>query len=317
MRVCLMIEGQEDVTWDQWLALAGACEEHGLEGLFRSDHYESVMGMRERGSLDAWTTLAALAARTSRIRLGTLVSPATFRPPSVLAKSVVTVDHVSGGRAELGLGAGWHEAEHRAHGFEFPPTPTRMERLAEQLEIVSRSWTDDVFSFEGRHYRVQDLRALPKPVQRPRPTLLVGGGAGPRSLALAARWADEYNTTGVPLEELAERRRRLEEAWREAGRDPGTARLSLMTTGVVGRDRAEVAERVGRVLAVTGSHDSVAEVIDARPNWLLGTVDQLAERLQALEAVGVGRVMVQHLDHADTEMVAVLGEVAATMGSAP
>jgi F420-dependent oxidoreductase-like protein len=316
MRVCLMIEGQEDVTWDQWLALAGACEEHGLEGLFRSDHYLSVMGMPERGSLDAWTTLAALAARTSRIRLGTLVSPATFRHPSVLAKSVVTVDHVSGGRVELGLGAGWHEAEHRAYGLEFPATPVRMERLAEQLEIVARSWTDEVVSFEGRHYRVQDLRALPKPVQRPRPTLLVGGGAGPRSLALAARWADEYNTSGVPLEDLRGRRRRLQEAWREAGRDPATARLSLMTTGVVGRDRAEVAERVGRVLAVTGSHDSVAEVIDARPNWLLGTVDQVAERLKALEAAGVGRVMVQHLDHADTEMVAVLGEVAATMDTA-
>jgi alkanesulfonate monooxygenase SsuD/methylene tetrahydromethanopterin reductase-like flavin-dependent oxidoreductase (luciferase family) len=178
MRVCLMIEGQEDVTWDQWLALAGACEEHGLEGLFRSDHYESVMGMRERGSLDAWTTLAALAARTSRIRLGTLVSPATFRHPSVLAKSVVTVDHVSGGRVELGLGAGWHEGEHRSYGFVFPPTPVRMERLAEQLEIVTRSWTEDAFSFSGRHYQVQDLRALPKPVQRP-PTLLVGGAAGP------------------------------------------------------------------------------------------------------------------------------------------
>jgi F420-dependent oxidoreductase-like protein len=317
MRVCLMIEGQEDVTWDQWLALAGACEAHGLEGLFRSDHYESVMGMRERGSLDAWTTLAGLAARTSRIRLGALVSPATFRHPSVLARSVVTVDHISGGRAELGLGAGWHEGEHRAHGFEFPATPVRMERLAEQLEIVTRSWTEDAFSFQGRHYQVQDLRALPKPVQRPRPTLLVGGAAGPKSLALAARWADEYNTVGVPLEELAERRRRLEEAWREAGRDPETARLSLMTTCVVGRDRAEVAERVGRVLAVTGSHDSVAEVVDARPNWLLGTVDQVAERLRELAAAGVRRVMCQHLDHADTEMVAVLGEVAASMDTRP
>jgi F420-dependent oxidoreductase-like protein len=317
MRVCLMIEGQEGVTWDQWLALAGACEEHGLEGLFRSDHYESVMGMRERGSLDAWTTLAGLAARTSRIRLGALVSPATFRHPSVLARSVVTVDHISGGRAELGLGAGWHEGEHRAHGFEFPATPVRMERLAEQLEIVTRSWTEDAFSFQGRHYQVQDLRALPKPVQRPRPTLLVGGAAGPKSLALAARWADEYNTVGVPLEELAERRRRLEEAWREAGRDPETARLSLMTTCVVGRDRAEVAERVGRVLAVTGSHDSVAEVVDARPNWLLGTVDQVAERLRELAAAGVRRVMCQHLDHADTEMVAVLGEVAASMDTRP
>jgi F420-dependent oxidoreductase-like protein len=317
MRVCLMIEGQEDVTWEQWLALAGACEEHGLEALFRSDHYGPLMGMPDRGSLDAWATLAGLAARTSRIRLGTLVSPATFRHPSVLAKMVVTADHISGGRVELGLGAGWHEGEHRAFGFEFPPTPVRMERLAEQLEIVSRTFTDDVFSFSGRHYHLQDLRALPKPVQRPRPTLLVGGAAGPRSLAQAARWADEYNTTAVALEELPERRRRQQEAWREAGRDPDMARLSLMTTCVAGRDRAEVEERVGRVLAVTGSHDSVAEVIDARPNWLLGTVDELAERFAALEAAGVSRVMLQHLDHADTDMVAVLGEVAATLGSTP
>jgi F420-dependent oxidoreductase-like protein len=317
MRVCLMIEGQEDVTWDQWLALAGACEDHGLEGLFRSDHYGPLMGDPERGSLDAWTTLAGLAARTGRIRLGTLVSPATFRHPSVLAKSAVTVDHISGGRVELGLGAGWNAGEHRAYGFEFPPTPARMEHLAEQLEIVARSFAEDRFSFEGRHYRVQDLRALPRPVQRPRPALLVGGGAGPRSLALAARWADEYNTGGVPLEELRDRRRRLQEAWREAGRDPETAPLSVMTTCVAGRDRAEVAERVGRVLAVIGSDASVAEVIDARPSWLLGTVDELAERLRTLEAAGVSRVMLQHLDHADVEMVAVLGEVAASMGSVP
>jgi F420-dependent oxidoreductase-like protein len=316
MRVCLMVEGQEDVTWEQWLALAGACERHGLEGMFRSDHYESVMGMRERGSLDAWATLAALAARTDRIRLGTLVSPATFRHPSVLAKSVATVDHISGGRVELGLGAGWHEGEHRAYGFEFPATGVRMARLAEQLEIVTRSFTEDAFSFAGDHYQVQDLRALPKPAQHPRPTLLVGGAAGPRSLALAARFADEYNTVGVPLDELPERHGKLQDAWREAGRDPEEARLSLMTTCVVGRDRAEVAERVGRVLAVTGSDERVAEVVEARPNWVLGTVDQVVERLRSLEAAGVGRVMLQHLDHADTEMVAVLGEVAATMDSA-
>jgi F420-dependent oxidoreductase-like protein len=317
MRVCLMIEGQEDVTWEQWLALAGACEEHGLEGLFRSDHYGPLMGMPDRGSLDAWATLAGLAARTSRIRLGTLVSPATFRHPSVLAKNVVTVDHISGGRVELGLGAGWHEGEHRAHGFEFPPTPARMERLAEQLEIVTRSWSEDAFSFQGRQYQLQDLRALPKPVQRPRPTLLVGGRAGPKSLALAARFADEYNVTGLPLEDLRERRARQLDAWREAGRDPGTARMSLMTTAVVGRDQAEVEQRVGRVLAVTGSDDSVAEVVEARPNWVLGTVDQVVEQLQALEAAGISRVMLQHLDHADVEMVAVLGEVAASMGTSP
>jgi len=132
MRICLMIEGQEDVTWEQWLALAGACEEHGLEGLFRSDHYMSVMGRRGRGSLDAWATLAGLAARTSRIRLGTMVSPVTFRHPSVLAKMVVTVDHISGGRAELGMGAGWHQDEHTAYGFDLPPSDQRMSLLAEQ-----------------------------------------------------------------------------------------------------------------------------------------------------------------------------------------
>lgn len=317
MRVCLMIEGQEGVTWEQWLALAASCEEHGLEGLFRSDHYESVMGMGEQGSLDAWTTLAALAARTSRVRLGTLVSPATFRHPSVLAKSVVTVDHISGGRVELGLGAGWHEGEHRAYGFEFPATPARMARLAEQLEIVTRSWTEEAFSFAGQHYQVHDLRAEPKPLQRPHPTLLVGGAAGPKSLALAARFADEYNTVGVPLGEVPERRRRQLDAWRDAGRDPGTARLSLMTTGVVGRDRAEVDERVRRVLAVTGDDRSAEEVVDQRPHWLLGTTDQMVEQLHALEAAGISRVMLQHLDHTDLDMVAVLGEVAATMGAAP
>jgi F420-dependent oxidoreductase-like protein len=313
MRVCLMVEGQEDVTWEQWLALATACEEHGLEALFRSDHYQSVMGRRERGSLDAWATLAALAARTSRLRLGTLVSPATFRHPSVLAKNAVTVDHVSGGRVELGLGAGWQEDEHRAYGFEFPPTRIRMERLAEQLEIVHRSWTEEAFSFAGRHYRLEDLRALPKPVQRPHPPLLVGGGAGPRSLALAARFGDEYNTTHAPVEECWRRRGLLEAAWQEAGRDPATVRFSVMTTCVAGRDRVELLERVAAVQAVTGGGDPEALVAAPPPHWLLGTVDQLAERLRELEQAGVTRVMLQHLAHTDVDMVAVLGEVAATL----
>ncbi|MGH2819948.1 MAG: LLM class flavin-dependent oxidoreductase, partial [Actinomycetota bacterium] len=163
MRICLMIEGQEDVGWKQWQALAVACEESGLEGLFRSDHYLSVGGHAERGSLDAWTTLAGLAAQTERIRLGTMVSPATFRHPSALAKSVVTVDHISGGRVELGLGAGWHEAEHRAYGFPFAGAPTRLEVLGEQLEIVRGAWDEGPFEFDGRHYRLEGLDALPKP----------------------------------------------------------------------------------------------------------------------------------------------------------
>jgi F420-dependent oxidoreductase-like protein len=314
MRVCLMVEGQEDVTWEQWQALAAACEEHGVEGLFRSDHYQSVMGRRERGSLDAWATLAALAARTSRVRLGTLVSPATFRHPSVLAKNVVTVDHVSGGRVELGLGAGWHEAEHRAYGFEMPPTATRMAVLAEQLEIVHRSWTEEAFSFAGTHYRLDDLRALPKPLQRPHPPLLVGGGAGPRSVALAARFGDEYNTGLVSVEECRRRRGLVEAAWREAGRDPATVRFSLMTTCVVGRDRGELLERVAAMQAVTGGGgDPEALLAAPPPHWLIGTADELVERLRVLEQAGVTRVMLQHLAHDDVDMVAVLGEVAATL----
>lgn len=187
-----MVEGQEDVTWEDWRALAGACEEHGIEALFRSDHYLSVEGRQGRGSLDAWATIAALAAVTDTVRFGTLVSPATFRHPSELAKVVATADHVSGGRVELGLGTGWLEAEHEAYGFPFPPLGRRMEMLEEQLQIVSGEWAGGLFSFEGRHYRIRDLDALPKPIRRP--TLIVGGRGGPRSIALAARFADEYNT---------------------------------------------------------------------------------------------------------------------------
>src|SRR5437899_1209099 len=162
MRVCIMVEGQEGVSWQQWLALALACEDAGLEGLFRSDHYLSFGLPRERQVLDAWTTLAGLAQATARIKLGSMVSPATFRHPSVLAKSVVTVDQISNGRVELGLGAGWNEAEHRAYGFPFPQTAERLDVFAEQAEIVHRSWHEGPFDFRGSHYVIEGLEALPK-----------------------------------------------------------------------------------------------------------------------------------------------------------
>src|SRR5436305_8178967 len=177
-----MIEGQEGVEWPQWVALAEACEEHGIPALFRSDHYMNLDGQHpERGSLDAWGTLCALAAITDTLRLGTLVSPATFRHPANLAKLVATADRISGGRVELGLGAGWHEREHRAYGFPFPPTRERMDILEEQLEVVTRSWAVQDASFEGKHYSLDRLDAQPKPVQRPHPPLIMGGSAGPRS----------------------------------------------------------------------------------------------------------------------------------------
>jgi F420-dependent oxidoreductase-like protein len=302
-----MIEGQEDVTWADWVALANACEEHGLEGLFRSDHYASVMGAYDRGALDAWATLSALSARTERIRLGSLVSPATFRHPSELAKVVTTADHVSGGRVELGLGAGWNEREHTMYGFPFADMSTRLERFAEQLEIVHRQWTEEVFDFEGRHYRLEGCRALPKPVQNPHPPLIVGGAAKRRTVEPAVRWADEYNTTFASVETLRERRRALDEACNRAGRDPATLRFSLMTTCVVATDESELLERARRVAAITGGSDPEALLAENRETGVVGTVEEVREHLAALETVGVERVFLQHLDHRDLEMVELIG----------
>lgn len=315
MRICLMIEGQEDVTWEQWVALAEAAEEAGLEALFRSDHYLSVLGRRDRGSLDAWTTLAALAAVTDRIHLGTLVSPATFRHPSLLAKAATTVDHVSGGRVELGIGAGWHEPEHRAYGFPFPGTAERMEHAEEQLELVHRQWTEGPFDFAGTHYEVEGLDALPRPVQEPHPSLIVGGLAGGRSARLAARWADEYNTIFAGPEECARRRARVAEAWEAAGREPATLRFSLMTGCVLGADRAELVERARNVMAGSG-HDAETDAdVDVwlggvRDEWVVGTLEEAVERVRALDAAGVSRVMLQHQAHDDVEMVRLLGDLA-------
>src|ERR1700712_2243218 len=181
MEICLMIEGQEDVTWDDWLALASACETHGVGTMFRSDHYLSVDDRRERGSLDAWGTITALAATTVKLRLGTMVSPATFRHPAVLAKAVVTADHVSGGRVECGIGAGWWEVEHELYGFELPPVGPRMDALEEQMQIIHGHWAEGPFTFAGEHFSAKHLDALPKPVQQPRPPLILGGKGGPRS----------------------------------------------------------------------------------------------------------------------------------------
>jgi F420-dependent oxidoreductase-like protein len=309
MRICLMIEGQFDVSWDEWIALARACERHGIEGLFRSDHYTHPGGHGRDDALDAWATIAGLAAVTERLRLGTLVSPVTSRHPSELARVVATADHISGGRVELGMGAGWMEVEHSAYGFPFPSTGTRMEMLGEQMEIVVRQWTEDGFDFEGRHYQLEDCRALPKPVQEPHPNLIVGGSAGPRSAAIAARWADEYNTLLVGAEEVRGRRRAVESAWAEAGRDPDGLTFSLMTTCMVGRDRTEVRERVGRFMTALEREGDVDDMLEQlTEERVVGTVEEVGERLRDLADAGVDRIMLQHLLHDDLDMVRLIGE---------
>ena len=284
-----MVEGQEGVSWEQWVALARAAEDAGLEGLFRSDHYRSIVRGDPAGSLDAWATLAGLAAVTERIRLGTMVTPVTFRRAPILAKLVTTVDHISGGRVELGLGAGWFESEHEAYGLAFPPTAERLDELERQLAEITRQWTEAA-------------EVWPKPLQQPRPPLIVGGAAKPRTVAAAVRFADEYNTVWATVDEARQRRRILDDAARAAGREP--LRFSVMTGCVAGRDRSDLRRRLGEFKQLTGN-DAPA---------ISGTLDELAELMRRYEDAGVERMMLQHLVHEDVEMVAVLGELAAAVG---
>jgi F420-dependent oxidoreductase-like protein len=310
MRVSLMIEGQEGVTWQQWCDLADACEEHGVATLYRSDHYISQANETGNVAHDAWTTLAALASRTTTLRFGTLVSPATFRLPGLLANAVATVDHVSGGRIELGLGGGWMEREHRAYGFPFPETSVRLEMFAEQLEIVHRLWTEDRVDFRGRHYELEDAPAQPKPVQKPHPPLLVGGSGTRGTAEPAARFADEYNTPFVSPEEFARIRAKVAAACERIGRDPATMRFSLMTGCLIGTTHDEALERArqlyGRVQR-DADFDTWLENYSQRS--LIGSVGEVAERLRQYERAGCQAVMLQHLVHADLEPVRLIASL--------
>jgi alkanesulfonate monooxygenase SsuD/methylene tetrahydromethanopterin reductase-like flavin-dependent oxidoreductase (luciferase family) len=291
VRVALMVEGQEGVSWDQWLALAEGCEEHGIDTLFRSDHYLSLTAPRERPATDAWTLLGALAGRTSKLRLGTLVSPVTFRHPAVAAKAAATVDHISGGRVEVGLGAGWMQLEHETFGFPFPETSERVRMLAEQLERVDGLLRDD-----------------PLTVQQPRPPLIVGGAARRGTAEPAARFADEYNTFGVDAPEAERRRKRLDEACERIGRDPATLHFSLMTPFLLDRDHAR---RFVERYPNAGTADQWFDELDRR-----GLAGDLVAGLREYEAVGVERVMLQHVVHEDLDVVAAIGrEIAPVLGN--
>ena len=304
-----MVEGQEGVTWPQWVALACACEEHGIPALFRSDHYMNLDGQHpERDALDAWGTVCGLAAITSTLRLGTLVSPATFRHPSNLAKLAATADHISNGRIEVGLGAGWHEREHDAYGFPFEDTRERVDVLAEQLQVVLGNWSQEPFSFDGEHYRLRDLDARPKPVQVPHPHLIMGGNAGPRSAALAARYADEYNTPFPTVDDVRARRQRIVEACSHAGREP--IPFSIMTAVIAGADPAELRDRARRQLErVDSAQDVDALLADPPYGWIVGTTDEVIAQLDRRREAGVERVMCQQLLHDDLDAIALLGEI--------
>jgi alkanesulfonate monooxygenase SsuD/methylene tetrahydromethanopterin reductase-like flavin-dependent oxidoreductase (luciferase family) len=317
MRVCLMIEGQQGVTWADWCALADAAERLGFEGLFRSDHYFSARGVSGIGATDAWTVLGALAERTSTLRLGTLVSPVTFRLPAVLAKAALTVDLISNGRVEVGIGAGWWEEEHTRFGIPFYDVATRWEMLEEQVPIVDGLLREEQFSFHGKHHHVERADPAPPAVQRPRPPLILGGTTvGPRMQALVGAFADEFNTVGGTPEQVAARFARARDGVERAGRDRAALTTSLMTWMFLGRTEDEYLERLRRAHALdpeAGSFDAYRADIEA--DCIVGTPARAVERLRTYANAGVERVFLNHELYDDLEMLElVASDVAPALG---
>ncbi|MGH9114972.1 MAG: LLM class F420-dependent oxidoreductase [Acidimicrobiales bacterium] len=308
MRLRIFTEPQQGATYDDLLAMARCAEEEGFDAFFRSDHYlkmGDVDGLP--GPTDAWTTLAGLARDTTRIRLGTLVTPATFRLPGPLAVSVAQVDAMSGGRVELGLGAGWFEAEHKAYGIPFPPTGERFARLEEQLAIITGLWAaaeGKTFSHAGSYYKVEDSPALPKPVQRPHPPVIVGGKGPSRTPRLAATFADEYNTSFASPQEARAQFTRVDRACEAAGRDPQTLRRSSPVVVCCGSNEAEVARRakaIGR------------EVAELKSNGACGTPAEVGERLREWAGAGAATAYLQVLDLSDLDHVRLIGQEVAPL----
>ena len=320
MRFVLMIEAQQGLSYDEQLGIARRAEVAGFEAFFRSDHYESFPGPADHPTTDAWTVVAGLARETERIGLGVLVSPVGFRLPGHFVKVVTTVDGMSGGRIEIGLGAGWHELEHRRHGFSFPPIEERAERLEEQLEIVHGLLSEpDGWSFRGRHYAVEDARLRPRVLDAPgrprsaagftRPRILVGGSGTPRSARIAARWADEFNVTSSTPDKARAVYEQLDEACAAVGRDPSTLARSAMIGVLVGRDRDELAAREGALLEALGAEESGdAWFEERRARWIHGTPDAARESVRRFAEAGVERIMLQNFLPRDLAMIDLLGE---------
>ena len=292
MDVSIMIEGQNGLTWPRWQRIARTVEDLGFAGLFRSDHFTNA-APPDRDSLELWTSLTWLAANTSRVRFGPLVTPCSFRHPAMTARMATAVDELSGGRLILGLGAGWQDREHTNYGFELLPLRARFDRFAESVEIITRLLENpDPLTYEGRHYRLRDAVLLPRP--RPGgPPILIGGNGERRTLGLAARHAVEWNATFQPARRWTELNRRLDVLLQRRGRDPISVRRSMMTGVVFGRRTSEVEEKLrGR--------GRTREELRAR-GVIVGTPDEVVEQLAALNEAGLQEVMLQWLDLDDLD----------------
>jgi F420-dependent oxidoreductase-like protein len=312
MRAGIMIEGQEGLTWQRWRRIAETVEALGFESLWRSDHLFSLYDVPTRPGLDTWSSLTTLATMTRRLRFGPLVCPITFRHPAVLAREAAAVDELSGGRLELGMGAGWHDREHQAFGIPYPRVGERIRRLDEGIQVIRALWSGGPAHFEGRFYRLDGAVGWPKPVQRPRIPLVVGG-KGPRVLEVVAKHADEWNCGGSrPPADVRARTEMLDAACRRVGRDPGEIRRSWMGAFLIG-DTGAVLERRARKIQeyVPPRAATPAAKLPAvlqSEGWLVGSAEEIVGQARALAAEGIDRLMLQFYDQEDLDALHMLAE---------
>ncbi len=303
MELRIFTEPQQGASYDDLLAVARTAEKLGFGAFFRSDHYLKMGDVTGApGPSDAWITLAGLARDTSKIRLGTLVTAATFRLPGPLAIAVANVDAMSGGRVELGLGSGWYGEEHANYGIPFPELGERFDRLEEQYAVVTGLWTTpegETFDFAGDHYTLRDSPALPKPVQKPHPPVIVGGAGPKRTPALAARYGDEYNVAFHPVADTAAAYDRVRSACEAQGRDPATLIYSAAQVVCVGADETEVRRRAAAI---------GREPDELREHGIAGTPDEALARIEEFAHIGVSRLYLQVLDLSDLDQLGFIAE---------
>jgi F420-dependent oxidoreductase-like protein len=311
MKLGVMIEGQEGLNWERWKRIVRTTEDLGFESLWRSDHFFSLMGPRDRDALETFVSLVHVAENTNRIRFGTLVCSMTFRHPSLLARMAAGVDQLSGGRFVLGIGAGWNLPEHEAFGIPFPPIKERMDALEEGAAVIRALWSSEPASYSGRVFTLKEARLNPKPAQSPAP-LLVGGGGEKRTLRVVARHADEWNVPAMPLDRYRAKVKVLEKHCERQKRDPKTIERSLMCAFIIGENDGDIRRRVEALQKVIPPLaqvpvDGAAEMLRSR-GWLTGRPSDVVEQIGALEAEGVGRIMLQHHDQTDFDVLELIAK---------
>jgi F420-dependent oxidoreductase-like protein len=314
MRYALMTEPQQGLSYNEILAVARTAEEAGLEAFFRSDHYASFPGGAGKPTTDAWTTLAGVARETSRIRLGVLVSPVTFRLPGNLAKVIQTVDEMSDGRVEAGFGAGWNDDEHAQLGLRFPELGERFDMLEEQMAIIHGLWTEpDGWSFEGEHWQVRESMRHGEIARggRRHPHVIFGGKGGPRLARLVARYGDEFNLSPGSPEAAPGAYANVRSACADIGRDPDGIEFSAMTGALIAETESDLKARVADLLAALGQSEADGEawLADRRTRWIMGTPEEAFERVRAFEAAGTRRIMLQDFVPRDLDHVRLIGRI--------